>query len=249
MTTPRVAASYALGRLEEVQSQVTKASWIALVSGTLLVLSTFAFGERLLFAVAQDASVVAEAIAYLKVRALAGPALLLQFVALGTFRGLGDTRTSLVSAVIANIVNLGFDLILMLGFGWGVVGAAAATTISQFAGTIVLWVLLFRKGVVTWDAFKAVPSWAEVAPLIRAGFALSLRTIAGLVSVFSATGYVAQLGAIPLAAHEIIRQLYIISVLTYEAFSVAAQSLVARFVRSTSETGRTRRILGSPFPF
>jgi Na+-driven multidrug efflux pump len=78
------------------------------------------------------------------------------------------------------------------------------------------------------EDLQRVPSLSEVAPLIAQGITLSLRTFASLLSVFSATSLVAQLGAIPLAAHEILRQCYLFSIVSFDIFSIAAQALVAR---------------------
>ncbi|MFA6505800.1 MAG: MATE family efflux transporter [Treponemataceae bacterium] len=46
-------------------------------------------------------------------------------------RGLGDSKTPLYMLIIATILNVFLDLLFVLGFGWGVAGAAWATVISQ----------------------------------------------------------------------------------------------------------------------
>ncbi len=46
-------------------------------------------------------------------------------------RGLGDSKTPLYFLIIATVLNTLLDLIFVLGFGWGVTGAAWATIIAQ----------------------------------------------------------------------------------------------------------------------
>ncbi len=46
-------------------------------------------------------------------------------------RGLGDSRTPLYFLIISTILNIGFDLLFVLVFGWGIGGVAFATVISQ----------------------------------------------------------------------------------------------------------------------
>lgn len=46
-------------------------------------------------------------------------------------RSLGDSRTPLYAMVVASLVNIALDLLFVMGFGWGVRGAAAATIIGQ----------------------------------------------------------------------------------------------------------------------
>lgn len=50
-------------------------------------------------------------------------------------RALGDSKTPLYAMVVASLVNVGLDLLFVMGFHWGVAGAAAATVIAQvFSG-------------------------------------------------------------------------------------------------------------------
>ncbi|MBP7094825.1 MAG: MATE family efflux transporter [Spirochaetia bacterium] len=46
-------------------------------------------------------------------------------------RGLGDSRTPLWILVAATLANIVLDLVFVVGFGWGVAGAAWATVVSQ----------------------------------------------------------------------------------------------------------------------
>ena len=46
-------------------------------------------------------------------------------------RSLGDSRTPLQAMVVASFVNIGLDLVFVMGFGWGIAGAAAATVAAQ----------------------------------------------------------------------------------------------------------------------
>ncbi len=46
-------------------------------------------------------------------------------------RGLGDSKTPLYFMVISTLMNIIFDLLFIVGFGWGVEGAAIATILAQ----------------------------------------------------------------------------------------------------------------------
>lgn len=46
-------------------------------------------------------------------------------------RGLGDSRTPLYFLIISTILNIGFDLVFVLVFGWGIGGVAFATVLAQ----------------------------------------------------------------------------------------------------------------------
>ena len=54
-------------------------------------------------------------------------------------RSLGDGRTPLYAMIVAAVCNVGLDLIFVLVFRWGVVGAAAATLIAQGISSVFCW--------------------------------------------------------------------------------------------------------------
>lgn len=87
-----------------------------------------------------DAGIAAMTVEYLGPIALTGPFVLLTFVITGIMRSLGDTRTPLVSSMVALVSNTGLNLLLINGYGGfprlGILGAALATAVSQIAGCL-----------------------------------------------------------------------------------------------------------------
>lgn len=59
-------------------------------------------------------------------------------------RGLGDSKTPLYFMVFATLTNIGFDLLFVLIFKWGVAGVAIATVISQ-GGAFLTAILYLNK--------------------------------------------------------------------------------------------------------
>jgi len=59
-------------------------------------------------------------------------------------RGLGDSRTPLYFMIIATMMNIGFDFLFVVGFGWGIQGAAFATIVAQGGAFITAIVYLNR---------------------------------------------------------------------------------------------------------
>lgn len=46
-------------------------------------------------------------------------------------RGIGDSKTPLYFLIVSTILNMSFDLLFIVGFNWGIAGAAWATVLSQ----------------------------------------------------------------------------------------------------------------------
>ena len=59
-------------------------------------------------------------------------------------RGLGDSKTPLYFLMVSTLFNIGFDLLFILVFKWGIAGAAVATVISQ-AGAFLTAVIYLNR--------------------------------------------------------------------------------------------------------
>ena len=64
----------------------------------------------------------AGAVTYLRISLLAAPAMLAVLAGTGVLRGLQNTRTPLVVAVVANVVNVALNATFVLGLHWGIAG-------------------------------------------------------------------------------------------------------------------------------
>ena len=61
------------------------------------------------------------------------------------FRGLGDSRTPLITVAIACVFNVAGDLLLCAVFGMGTAGVAIATVFAQIVSVIVSFILISKK--------------------------------------------------------------------------------------------------------
>jgi putative MATE family efflux protein len=227
VTTPAVARAMAAGDRAEASRVTARGLWIAGVAGTASGIGLWVAAPALAARAGAGPAVASLAATYLRCRALAAPALLAIFVSAGSFRGVRDTRTPLIAAVVSNAVNLAGDCVLMFGLGMGVAGAALATAASQYVSAAILLAALVRTGLLNPADVARPPTLASAAPLLRAGAALSLRNLSTMGVIILGTSMVSSLGAASLAAHEVLRQLYIVSIQVFSSLDVAAQSLVA----------------------
>ena len=61
------------------------------------------------------------------------------------FRGIGDSRTPLITVIIACVCNIAGDLLLVAGFGMGTSGAALATVAAQAVSVVISLILIRRR--------------------------------------------------------------------------------------------------------
>lgn len=236
-TTPMVAASLAAGDREHAGKVTLQALGLATVLGGALTVALVAFSDgalALMGAGPETGRVHELATQFLVIRAAAAPAALLMTVGQGAFRGLQDMRTPLGITLAANGINLGLDIFLIMGLGWGVRGAATATTTAEWVAALAYMGLLYKRRddlgglsprlVLSSQLADAL---AEMTPFLKAGGAMLLRTglLLGTKTLASATA--ARLGVVPVAAHQVVTQLWLLSSLLVDSVAIAGQSLVA----------------------
>jgi MATE family multidrug resistance protein len=181
-------------------------------------------------------------VVYLEIRLLGAPALLAMVAAFGALRGLHDMRTPLWIAAGSNAANAALDAVLIPGLGpipgFGIAGAAWATVIAQWAGAGFAVAAIRRR-----VGLPARIDWRRAGSLLVVGRDLFLRTGLLVVFVALATRTATQLGADAGAAHQAIRQVWILTAFALDAFAASAQSLVGYFV-GAGQVARARRVAG-----
>lgn len=72
----------------------------------------------------------------------------------GIIRAMGDSKRPFIFLSIASLVNIVLDLILVAGFGMGVIGAALGTLIAQGLAAALTWVYMAREKLPVKISFK-----------------------------------------------------------------------------------------------
>jgi putative MATE family efflux protein len=187
------------------------------------------------------AGTAAAATGYIRIAVLGLPFLYLSYAGNGHMTGLENTRTPLRIAVGANVVNGALEAWFVFGLHAGLAGSAWGTVAAQVIAAAAYCLVSWRS------ATPAVrPAWADIAPLLRDGHRLSVRTIALGAVPLAATAVAARLGPVPLAGQQIAYRLWTLLSLSTDALAVPAQVFVSaalgRGDRAAAE-GAARRTL------
>lgn len=110
----------------------------------LLVLFAYRFLLRAIFGQI-EADVMASAEIYFVISALSYPFLGVYNAGAALFRSIGNSKISMYTSLVMNVINIGGNAVLIFGFGWGVMGAAIATLTARVVSAIVVVLLLCRK--------------------------------------------------------------------------------------------------------
>lgn len=252
-TTPLVASKRAAGLENEARAVGAQALFLALTLGGVLTLTLFSLKQTLLTAMGTGVTGVEAntyALAFLSVRALAAPAVLLIEASTGVLRGYLDTKTPIVVLIVANLINLVLDVLLIVFAGLGPLGAAIATTTAEwisaglFLGVLAGYIpsasgeLGRNRPNASGEVFSivplaSIPSWEEIRPLIVASSSVFFRTVVLQFSISAAAAMAARGSnmeagaAASVAAHQIGIQLWLLCSFFCDSLAAASQGLVA----------------------
>lgn len=206
---PLAGQAFGAGELVAARRWMNQAAWtVLLVSVPLMALTALA---PLAFAPMGIAPELAErAGVYTGARVLGLPFMGLTVVLRSYLSNVGRTRPAVVAVVVANVANLGLDLVLV--FGWlglpalGAAGVGLATTVcSILMAAVYVAALALEPVLVEGRASHLLerPALARMRRVFRVGWPIGAQTTVE-VGVFAAvSALIARFGEVPAAAHQI----------------------------------------------
>ena len=105
-----------------------------LVAGILLSITGMIFAEPVFRITKTPEEVIPQAVAYFRIY-IGGTFLFVTFNSIiSILRGVGESFRPMLFILLSTLLNIALDLLFIIGFGWGIEGAARATVISQGIG-------------------------------------------------------------------------------------------------------------------
>lgn len=140
-----ISRSLGEGKAEKVKHISSFCFWGSVVSGVVLGAVFIIFADGILPMVGASPNTFGYAKDYLITVALGAPFNVLSFAYGNILRGEGASRQAMTGMMLGTIVNIILDPVMILWWGWGVKGAAAATVIGNIAAAVYYIVYMLRK--------------------------------------------------------------------------------------------------------
>lgn len=250
-TTASVARHLGAGDTRGALAQGVDGVWLAVLIGAVVTVGGFVCTGPLVAAFSPGPGVADAATTYLRIAWLGTTPLLVMLATTGVLRGLQDTRTPLVVAVLGNGVNVALNLLLVYGVGdfdgFGIAGSAAGTVAAQLVSAAVLLAVVVRAARA--EGASLAPDLPGIRAAARAGLALVVRTVT-LRAAFVVTTYAVTVGAsdraVSLATHQVALTLWTFLAFVLDAVAIAAQAITGRYLGAGDVEGTravTRRMV------
>jgi putative MATE family efflux protein len=234
-TTAAVARQLGAGQRDAAIRQGIDGLWLAALIGLVVLGAGWPLTPAIAGAFGGSAAVTAQAVIYLRISLLGAPSMLAVLAGTGVLRGLQDTRTPLLVAVAANVVNVILNATFVLGLRWGIAGSAWGTAIAQTGAGAAYLVVVGRGARRAGISFR--PDLAGVRAAAFAGASLVVRTLALQAVLVITTAIAARQGNAAIAAHQVAFRIWTLLTFALDAIAIAGQAITGRYLGAGDVAG------------
>lgn len=222
------------GRLDEVASPLNAALILVCAMGVPMAILAFANAEALVPLYTSDASVVANAVPYLRARLLAVPAVGMNFAFRGFWNAIQQPQVYMNTLIVMHTLNVTLSLILtfvgvpQLGIPpLGALGAGLGTSFSLWCGTA-MYVYQGIKRASKYGFLQTRPTMTDLKVLATQAAPTSVTNLlyaSGMMTLYSIVG---RIGTTEVAAVNVLINLMLFLVLPCMGMGLAAGALSGR---------------------
>ena len=152
-----------------------------------------------------DADVMRYAETYFLLSALSYPFIGLYNAGAALFRAQGNSKISMLSSLVMNVVNIGGNAVLIFGFGMGVMGAALASLISRAVACFAVLSLLQKPACpLRVEGLQALkPDGGLIRRILRVGIPAGIENGMFQIGKLSVSSLTSTLGTAAIAANAV----------------------------------------------
>lgn len=215
---------------ESANQLVISISVVAILIGSLALF----FRQQILSMVfgAIDAEVMSNALIYFFISALSYPFLALYNAGAALFRAMGNSKRSLYTSILMNMINISGNALLIFGFKMGVTGAALATLFSRIVGSaIMIYTLTNKAHTIHLEKFFPIRlRWDMIKNILRIGIPSGLEGSMFQIGKVMVSSMVSTFGTVAIAANAVAGGVMSMQCITGGAIGMAMITVVGQCV-------------------
>jgi MATE family multidrug resistance protein len=229
----------AFGQNDHRESMLTLSRAVAVAIGGALMLIILQRPIAKLAFLILDGSPEVETLArqYYFIRIWAAPATIGLYALTGWFIGMQNARIPMILAIVVNLLNIGFNVLLIRYFGMESDGVALGTVIAQYCGIILGIFLFFRyhRNLFKYWSYRAMVELKALRLFFSVNKDIFLRTICLIFVMSFFTAQSADIGNTTLAVNSVQLQFFMFFSFVMDGFAYAAEALTGRYIGQDSK--------------
>ena len=131
-----ISRSLGAGHKERADSIASFCVWGSLATGTVMAVIFMFFIKKILGLIGASPETFRLAQSYLSIVIASAPFVLFSMACGGIMRAEEHPKAAMIGQIFGNMLNVILDPIIILYFGWGITGAAIATSVSIVLGAV-----------------------------------------------------------------------------------------------------------------
>lgn len=231
-----VVASQYIGRKDRESACVSAKQLIVsttIFSFIIMLLSLIGHTSILNFIFGNvEADVMSNAQTYFIISACSYPFIALYNSGAALFRSMGNSKITMITSIIMNVVNVVFNAILIYKFNMGVAGAAIASLISRLLGSIIMLYLLRNdNNEIYIDSYKHLGFKPDtIKKILTVGIPTGLENGMFQIGKIALQSLIATFGTAAIAANAIANNFASLEVIPGMAIGLATVTVVGQCI-------------------
>ena len=131
-----ISRSLGAGQKARADNIASFCVWAGLATGTVMAVIFMFFIEKILLAIGASPETFKMAYSYLSIVIGSAPFVLFSMACGGIMRAENHASGAMFGQILGNMLNVVLDPVMILYFGWGITGAAVATSVSIIIGAM-----------------------------------------------------------------------------------------------------------------
>lgn len=222
-----VAKTLGEGKKEKANRYFTMMIYLTLSCGIILSILGVVFIRPISYLLGATDAMIGECVTYGRVVLLFNVAFMLQNVFQSFLITAEKPKLGLAATVIAGLTNVALDALFIVGFKWGVAGAALATGISQCVGGILPLIYFLRPNNSTLRLTKTRIEWNILLKACGNGSSELMSNISSsLVSILYNFQLMKYAGENGVAAYGVLMYVQFIFMAVYIGYSIGSAPII-----------------------
>lgn len=215
------------GRADEIFTMLVH---IALIIGAVLTVGLFIFMKPLVIALGAEGEMIPKAVMYGRIVVLAMPEFIMQMMFQSFYMTAERPELGTRMSIISGCINIALDALFVVGFKWGLTGAAIATALALAVGGIYpLWFFSSKKNDthLQFVCFSRI-DWKAIARTCTNGMSEYVGNIAlNIVSIGYNLQLMKYIGENGVSAYGIIMYVGFIFAAVYIGYNLCVSQVIA----------------------
>lgn len=244
-TSGFTAQAYGAKNQQALADIFLRAMTVGLLAGVMLVIGQFLLSTIGFGLMRADGLIKEYSLVYFHIYIWAAPAILMQYCFNGWFVGMQNSVFPMITSIAVNVLNILLAYLFVYQFHLEIKGIAFATTIAQYCGLLLSFLLwAYRYSDFTkMFRLRILLNINEYKHFFKVNVDIFIRTMLLASVVFFFTSMSNKQGETILGANAILMQFFLLFSYIMDGFAYAAEALTGKYIGGKDETGLRKLVL------